>query len=100
MIVSGGTITTLEAVVMGVPVIRIIPDNTFSYEAFDWPEYPLRPVRTSGEIRDQLELIKDIRNRNSQTFGKIGREVFNCYFTEPDDDNFPVFTEALEMNQE
>ena len=60
MVLTGASITTLEAVVMGVPVIRIVPDNTFSYDSFFSSDYPLDPVSTVIEIKEQLQKIESI----------------------------------------
>ncbi len=51
VISTGASITNLEAVSMGTPVIRVIPDNSFFYDPFTWPNYPLEPVNSSSEIR-------------------------------------------------
>ncbi len=51
---TGISVTILEAVTMGIPVVRVIPDNMFFYDPFIWPDYPLEPVGTFLQIRQQL----------------------------------------------
>jgi hypothetical protein len=88
---TGASITILEAVSMGTPVIRVIPDNTFFYDPFMWPNYPLGPVNSSSEIRRQLELIEEIQVKDTLTFRNIAREVMIKYFTKPNEENLKVF---------
>ena len=87
----GGSITTLEAVTAGVPVIRLIPDNTFFYDPFVWSGYPLNPVNKASEIRDQLNLIDEIVKNDPNTFSDIGKEVKKAYFTKPCEENMKYF---------
>ena len=91
VISTGASITILEAVSMGTPVIRVIPDNTFFYDPFIWPNYPLEPVNSSSEIRRQLELIDEIQDKDKETFQNIAREVMIEYFTKPNEENLKVF---------
>lgn len=88
---SGGSITILEAVAFGAPVIRVIPDNNFLHDPFIWPDYPLIPVSTSSEILQQIQSIDKILENDKDTFRKIAREVLKAYFTKPSKDNLRVF---------
>jgi len=91
VISTGGSITILEAVSMGTPVIRIVPDNTFFYDPFTWPDYPLEPVESSMEIRQQLQVINTILDNDKDAFLNIGKRVREAYFTKPSDENLSVF---------
>lgn len=91
VISTGASITILEAAVFGVPVIRVIPDNTFFYDPFIWPDYPLKPVNSSQEIKSQLELIEKINREDKDIFSGAGRQVREQYFTKPSDDNLKAF---------
>ena len=82
---------TLEALVMGVPVIRVIPDNTFSLDPFAWSDYPLEPVNQASEIKLQLQSIDSILNNDKDAFRKIAKKILPEYFTEPSSENFNVF---------
>jgi len=88
---AGASITILEAVTAGVPVIRIIPDNTFFYDPFTWPDYPLEPVNTSSEIRQQLLSIEETLDNDKAYFMKIGERVLTQYFTKPTEENMRCF---------
>jgi len=91
VISTGASITILEAAVFGVPVIRVIPENTFFYDPFIWPDYPLKPSNSSQEIKRQLELIENIERNDKNIFSRIGKEVCAQYFTQPTDDNLKDF---------
>jgi len=91
MILTGCSITTLEAVVMGVPVIRLVPDNTFSYDSFAGAEYPLEPVNTVAEIKKQLKIIEHLLVKDSDTFTKIAERILPKYFSKPNDKNLEFF---------
>jgi len=88
---TGGSITILESVSMGVPVIRVVPDNTLFYDPFIWPDYPLRPVHTAAGIREQLQMITRIQLQDKDIFKKIGEQVLTAYFTKPDEEKLKVF---------
>ena len=91
MILTGCSITTLEAVVMGVPVIRLVPDNTFSYDSFAGADYPLEPVNTAAEIKKQLQIIQHLLVQDSDTFSKIAKRILPMYFSKPTDINLKHF---------
>jgi hypothetical protein len=91
VISTGASITILEAVSMGTPVIRVIPDNGFFYDPFTWPNYPLEPLNSSSEIRKQLQRIDKIQDKDKETFRNIARGVMLEYFTKPNEENLKVF---------
>ncbi len=90
VISTGGSVTILESIIAGVPVIRVIPDNTFFYDPFAGSDYPLKPVNTAAEITEQLNLIEDLK-KNNDIFGRIAEQTFSEYFTKPDEENMGVF---------
>ena len=91
MILRGCSISTLEAVVMGLPVIRLVPDNTFSFDSFGGADYPLEPVNTIAEIKKQLKIIEHLLVQDSDTFSKIGEQILPKYFSKPTDINLKHF---------
>ena len=88
---TGGTIAVLEAICSEVPVIRVIPDNTFYYDALAVSNYPLEPVNTSLEIKQQLKFIDDIHKNGNGVFQEAHAEVLKNYFQEPNEENLKVF---------
>jgi hypothetical protein len=87
---TGGSVTILESVIAGVPVIRVIPDNTFFYDPFAGSDYPLKPVNTAAEITEQLNLIDGLK-KNNGLFERIAEQTLSEYFTKPDEENMGVF---------
>ena len=91
MILTGASMATLEAVVMGVPVIRVVPDNTFSLDPFAWSDYPLIPANNTSEIKQRLQSIDYILYKDKDAFRKIAKTILPEYFTKPNDENLKVF---------
>lgn len=91
VISNGGSITILEAISMGTPAIRVIPDNTFFYDPFIWPDYPLKPVSSSSEINLQLHLIAKMMMIDEEVFSKLAKQVVSQYFTNVTEDNLRTF---------
>ena len=94
VISTGATITVLEAVSFGTPVIRVIPDNTFHLDVFsDSPAfgYPLDPVNSPLEICQQLQMISADQKNGRAVFGQIAKKVSKAYFPEVDEDQLQVF---------
>jgi hypothetical protein len=69
----------------------VIPDNTVFFDPFIWPDYPLKPVSDSCEVKQQLEFISELIDKDEETFMKIGNQVLNEYFTKPTEENMSVF---------
>jgi hypothetical protein len=90
-ITSGASITTLEAVVMGIPVIRLVFDNSVTYDALACSDYPFAPANSIKLIREQLELIGALLENDSKTFIKLGKKISIDYFTPPTEENLKVY---------
>jgi len=74
VISTGLTITVLEAVAFGIPVIRLIPDNTFHYDMFPTAvelDYPLTPISSPEDIRKQLKKITEIKISGNELWLKF-----------------------------
>lgn len=91
LISPGISITILEAAAMGVPVIRVVSDNTIFFNPFSWQDYPLKPVNSSAEIRQQLQFISETLKNDREMFSRIGKQVLKEYFTKPDEENLKIF---------
>jgi Leucine-rich repeat (LRR) protein len=83
LISTGGTVCILEAAAMGIPVIRLMPDNYFFLDPFASSDYLLKPVSRSDQILEQLELIESIMKTDKEAFKKIGDKVLKDYFGMP-----------------
>jgi hypothetical protein len=76
---------------MGVPVIRVIPDNYFFYDPFGTSDYPLKPVNTAVEIEQQLHQLDELMKDND-IFKQIAEQTLSEYFTKPNEENMQVFS--------
>ncbi len=91
VVTTCASMTVLEAVTTGVPVIRVVPDNIIFLDPFVWPTYPLKPVNLPSEIKMQLDHIDRMVKTDPNGFAKIGQEVRRGYFAEPSDENLSCF---------
>jgi len=91
VISTGGTIAILEAMVMGVPVIRVMPGNNFLYDPLVIPNYPLDPVCTSEEISEQLQWLSSEKMAKNRMFHDFGEQVLAKCYAEPNEDNLSLF---------
>lgn len=91
MFSSGSSVTILEAVAAGVPVIRVVPENTFFYDPFAWPQYPLNPAYDTTDIVKDIEYIDKVRYAQDSIFSRIAVDVTREYFTQPSEENLKVF---------
>lgn len=91
VISTSGSITTVEAACFGVPVIRVVPDSTFHMDAFNWDEYPLKPVRKPSEIRGQLQTINDFLARQDNIFERLADRVRQEFFKKPTGKDLNLF---------
>lgn len=91
VISTGGSVTILEAASFGIPVIRVIPDNTIYYDPFSATSYPLRPVNTSFEVRQQLELIEKLQEDGKMPFNDMAKDILHNYFADSNEENLQVF---------
>ncbi len=88
---SGASVTILEAVAAGLPVIRVVPENTFFYDPFIWSEYPLKPAFSALDIVKNIEYIDKVRYNNETIFFDIAAKVTPEYFTQTSEENLKVF---------
>lgn len=88
---TGGSIVIVETVAMGVPLIRVEPDNNFFLDPLAWTDYPIKPVNSPAEISSSINLILKMLKEDKDKFQVIGKDVLFNYFTEIDEDNIKVF---------
>ena len=68
----------------------MIKINTCHLNPFSTSNYPLKPVNTSLEIRNQLYQIDDIQNNGKEIFAKIAETTIKDNFTKPTEENLKV----------
>jgi hypothetical protein len=50
----GTSVVHMEAVACGVPLVRVMPENTFFLDPMKWLDYPIAPAQTPSELRERL----------------------------------------------
>jgi hypothetical protein len=90
---TGGTIVIVETVIMGVPLIKVEPDNNFFLDPLAWTDYPIKVVNSLDEIRNAINLLLGLEKEDRNKFQAIGEKVLSNYFTETNKNNMAVFTD-------
>jgi hypothetical protein len=88
---TGGSVVILETVAMGIPLIRVEPDNNFLLDPLAWTNYNLKPVNTPEEISNSINLILGMEKEEKYKIKEIGSEVLFNYFTEINENNIRAF---------
>ncbi|MDO8488566.1 MAG: hypothetical protein Q7S42_00410 [Candidatus Omnitrophota bacterium] len=91
VITTGASVTTLEAVVAGVPVIRVVPSLTFHYDCFHSLDYPVPIAYNMADIWDRLGLIEHLFSSDSEVFTRFAKETLAAYFCHTDTNNIGEF---------
>ncbi len=91
ILTSGATILIVEAVCMGIPVIKIEPDNNFLLDPIFWTDYPIKSVNKHHEILEAIEKIFNMTNNEKEEFEKLGNQLSLNYFSKVDNNNISVF---------
>ncbi len=92
VITTGATVVILEAAIMGIPVIRVVPDNDFILDPLSWSDYPIEPVNSPAEIGKTVAMIMDMPDEEHDRLRVIGREILSDYFQEANEHNLEVFS--------
>jgi len=85
------SVSILETVVMNVPLIRVVPDNSFFLDPLEWSDYPIKPVDSPEEISICIRTILDIPIEDRDKLKVIGSNVLFNYFTKNDEKNLKIF---------
>ncbi len=91
VVTTGGSIAILEAMMMAVPVIRVIPDNAIYHDPFHLKGYALKPVVAPLELKNQIRWIETMNAQDKLGFEQMAQQVLNEYFTQPSEENLKVF---------
>ena len=91
VITSGASIINIEIVVMGVPLIRVKPDNNFFLDPLAWSNYFIKPVKNPDEIINAIKLILNMKKEERKRFQTFGKDILSNYFTEINENNMKVF---------
>jgi len=84
----GASITQLEAVVCGVPVVRIVPSSDFHYDPMHWMNYPVKIARNTNEIKNSVKKALSLEAEELKNYSEYIKEN---YFNKVTDETLKVF---------
>lgn len=74
----GASVTMLEALIIGIPLVRIIPKFTFFFDPLHSFSYPVNPVSSKEELRNSLLQAREIENSKLKAISdRVKKEYFN-----------------------
>jgi len=88
---TGCSISMVETVVSGVPLIRIEPDNNFFLDPLAWTNYPIKPINTIEEILSTIKYLLGMNNEDKNKLQAVGKNILLEYFSEANDKNIEIF---------
>ncbi|MBH09545.1 MAG: hypothetical protein CMG74_04175 [Candidatus Marinimicrobia bacterium] len=88
---TGGSVTIIETIIEGVPLIRIVPENNIFLDPLAWYDYPLKPVYNTNELIDIVNSVLSMKKGEKNKFQAISNNVSLNYFSEIDNNNINVF---------
>jgi hypothetical protein len=91
VIMTGGSVSNLETMAMGVPLIRVSLENNFNFDCL-WDEYPFAPFTSSAkEIHNYLEKAMQMNSEERERLIEFGKEMVRNYFEQVTPENLKVF---------
>lgn len=91
VIMTGGSVSNLETIATGVPLIRISLENNFDFDCL-WDEYPFSPFTSSAtEIGYYLEKALQMNKEERIKLIEFGRDLVKKYFEPTTPDNLKIF---------
>ncbi len=90
VVMTGGSVSNLETIAMGVPLIRVALDNNFDFDPL-WDDVPFAKfVHSAQELRTQLTLACALSEEQRAALHAVGEAIVRKYFA-------PVTPESLEV---
>lgn len=91
VIMPAASVTNLETLALGKPLIRVSTDNTFDFDPL-WEDYPLGNfARTPEEIRSQLIKAFTLEEDKKRELVQFGKSIVTDYFEPVTEQNMDVF---------
>ena len=88
---AGTSVTQMEAVACGVPLVRVVPDNTFFLDPMKWMDYPLQPATTAAQLRARLQ---EALLMTDGQLAQLAETVRSDYFEAVTEQRMSVFLET------
>ena len=91
VIMAGGSVSNLETISMGVPLLRISMDNNFDFDPL-WDNYPFSDFSYSEkETKKFISAAFQLSHSEKSHLAEFGREVAKNYFEPITPDTLKVF---------
>lgn len=91
VMMTGGSVSNLETMATGVPLIRISLENNFDFDCL-WDEYPFAPfISTVNEIHHYLVKAMQMSSKEREKLIMFGKEIVRNYFEPVTPENLKVF---------
>lgn len=90
-VAAGTSVTQMEAVACGLPLVRVVPDNTFFLDPMKWMDYPLQPATTADQLRARLE---EALLMTDGQLAQLAETVRKDYFEAVTEQTMSVFLET------
>ncbi len=91
VIMTGGSVSNLEVMALGVPLLRISLDNNFDFDPL-WDEYPFCPFLAEPEqITSFLRKAMDMNAAEREKLREFGRKLVENYFEPVTPQNLRIF---------
>ncbi len=90
VMMTGGSVSSMEAIAAGVPLIRVSLENNFDFDCL-WDDGPVSPPASSaGDIRRHLDEALRMDSNRREGLRRFGQSMVEGYFE-------PVTTETLRV---
>lgn len=87
----GGSVSNLETIIMGVPLIRVSLENNFNLNPL-WDNYPLFPMTHSAEkLAKNISLAFSLNDSQAKDLREFGHQLRQEYFSPLSAENLKVF---------
>ena len=90
-VAAGTSVTQMEAVACGVPLVRVVPSNTFFLDPMKWTDYPLEPAETATQLRERIEAALQMTDQQLRNWSET---IKRDYFEPVTDQTMAVYLES------
>jgi hypothetical protein len=91
VLMTGGSVSSMETIAAGVPLVRVSLENNFDFDCF-WDEYPFSPfVSSPEEIRKRVDEALRMGPNERRRLIAFGQEMVENYFEPVTPERMQVF---------
>jgi len=90
-VAAGASVTQMETIALGVPLVRVVPSNTFFLDPMKWTDYPLEPAETAAQLRERIEAALQMTDEQLRNWSET---IKRDYFEPATDETMAVYLES------